>query len=354
MEAGAWLSFGSIQKISWCLLAISLLSYAAVSPSTLPLTEYNLQFYENFRLVCLSTIAPALYMMFVFDPRENDVNSVTNVFVVTFFFGYAGIYILELIATTIVRLSLFVWLEPNVFSLTPKVPLPVLPWVLREWQYRPKRITLFAADFATSCIACPVIEECVKLFLLQRISKLPRYVSCIILFYNICSVIVNLTFINQLYRNFNWVMKSYHKREAKQRVAEMLKREHDEYDCTSANQYVTNMLAISVALKLADAARRILLYTKATDANKGFYAICRGIFPIQELCGAIMAIALARRDLLGVDVPRWKMLAPAIVIHAMANFRGKRVRFRPAIFKTCAFVMVSLTYEFYFSTLANI
>ena len=159
VEAGAWLSFGSIQKISWCLLAVSLLSYAAVSPSTLPLTEYNLQFYENFRLVCLSTIAPAVYMLCVFDPRENDVNLVMNIFSVTFFFGYAGIYILELIATTIVRLALFLWLEPSIFSLTPNVPLPVLPWVLRDWQYRPKRITLFAADFASSCIACPIIEE---------------------------------------------------------------------------------------------------------------------------------------------------------------------------------------------------
>ena len=171
------MSFGSIQNISWCLLAIGLLAYTAVSPSTLPLTQYNLQFYENVRLVCLSTIAPALYLLFVFDPRENDVNTVVNIFVVTFFFGYTGIYIMELIATTIVRLALFVWLEPNVFSLTPKVPLPVLPWVLRDWHYRPKRITLFAADFATSCIACPIIEECVKFFLLQRISKLPQYVS---------------------------------------------------------------------------------------------------------------------------------------------------------------------------------
>ena len=176
VEAGAWLSWGSIQKISWCLLAISLLSYAAVSPSTLPLTEYNLQFYENLRIVCLSTIAPAMYMLLVFDPRENDVNLVTNIFVVTFFFGYIGIYILELVATTAVRLLLFIWLEPNVFSLMPRIPLPVLPWVLRECQYRPKRVTLFAADFATSCIACPIIEEYIKFFLLQRTSKLPRYV----------------------------------------------------------------------------------------------------------------------------------------------------------------------------------
>jgi hypothetical protein len=154
-------------------MAISLLAYSGVSPSTLPLTEYNLQFYHNFRLVCLSTIAPAIYLSFVFDAKENDINSVTNTFVATFFFGYIGVFLLEIACTTIYRLLLFKWLEPNVFSLTPTVPILVLPWVLRDWQYRPQRITLFAADFGTSCILCPLIEECSKLFLLQRTSQLP-------------------------------------------------------------------------------------------------------------------------------------------------------------------------------------
>jgi hypothetical protein len=173
VEASARLSFVSIQKISMCLMVISLLSYAAVSPRSLPLIDYNLQFYENFRLVCLSTIAPALYMLLVFDARENDINSVTNTFTMSFFLGYVGIFILEILATTVLRLLLFLRLEPNAFTLSPKVPIPLLPWVLREWQYRPKKITLFAADFGTSCIVCPIIEECAKLFLLQRLSNLP-------------------------------------------------------------------------------------------------------------------------------------------------------------------------------------
>jgi hypothetical protein len=120
-------------------------------------------------------------------------------------------------------------------------------------------------------------------------------------------------------------MKPNNKKKKKRRVAEIVQRENGDYDCISANQYVTNMLAISVALKLADAARRILLYTKAADPNKSFYAICRGIFPIPELCGAMIAIALAKRDLLGMDIPRWKVLMPAVIVHAMANFRGKKV-----------------------------
>jgi hypothetical protein len=126
--------------------------------------------------------------------------------------------------------------------------------------------------------------------------------------------------------NFKWVTKSIPTKKSNKKVAEPISRSDGEYDCISCNPYVTQMVAISVALKLADAARRILLYTKPNNSNKGFYAIWRGIFPIHELCGAMTAIALAKRDLLGVDIPMWKILAPAVVVHGMANFRGKKVR----------------------------
>lgn len=85
------------------------------------------------------------------------------------------------------------------------------------------------------------------------------------------------------------------------------------------------MLAVSLGIKLCDSTRRILMYTKDSDENKGFYALCRGIFPIQELCGTMTALALAKRDVLGWNMPLWKMLAPAVVIHGMANFRGMKV-----------------------------
>ena len=128
-------------------------------------------------------------------------------------------------------------------------------------------------------------------------------------------------------RNFNWVPKSSSKSKKKRRVAEAIVRKDGEHDCANANPYITQMLAISLGLKLSDAGRRILLYTKATNPNKSFYAFCRGIFPIQDLCGAMTAIALAKRDLLGVETPLWKLLAPAVVVHGMANFRGKKVHY---------------------------
>lgn len=94
----------------------------------------------------------------------------------------------------------------------------------------------------------------------------------------------------------------------------------------NVNHYVSGMLAVSLGMKLADAIRRICMYTKVGDVNKGFYAFCRGIFPIHELCGTVTALGLARRDVLGQRMPLWKLLLPAAIIHGMANFRGMKVR----------------------------
>lgn len=156
------------------LVTVALVCYAAVSPRTLPLTEYNLQFYENFRIVSMATIAPFVNMLAVFDAKENDMNSVINTFFASFTLGYAAAFLTEIVSTTLVRLLIFRWLERDVFSLTPRVPVPILPWVLRESSYRPKRITLFAADFGTSCVAGPIIEEFIKLKVLQWTTQLPR------------------------------------------------------------------------------------------------------------------------------------------------------------------------------------
>jgi hypothetical protein len=173
-EASSNLNFESIERISLLLVAVALACYAGVSPRTLPLSEYNLMFYENLRLVSLALVAPAIQLLSVFDARENDINASVNTFFVAFTLGYLLTFAIEIVATTLIRLAVFYVLEPKIFSLTPIVPVPVLPWVLRDIQYRPKRITLFAVDFATSCVACPLIEEYVKLVLLRWTVKLPR------------------------------------------------------------------------------------------------------------------------------------------------------------------------------------
>lgn len=95
-------------------------------------------------------------------------------FHVSFTLGYALAFVSEIIVTTAVRLGVFRIWEPQIFSLTPKVPSIILPWVLRETHYKPKRITLFAADFGASCVASPIIEEYLKLRLVQWTCKLPK------------------------------------------------------------------------------------------------------------------------------------------------------------------------------------
>ena len=96
----------------------------------------------------------------------------------------------------------------------------------------------------------------------------------------------------------------------------------------NVNHYISGMLAVSLGLKLADAIRRVCMYTKADHLHKTFYSICRGLFPIQELCGTVTALGLARRDVLGQKQPLWKLLLPAAIIHGMANFRGKKPIFK--------------------------
>lgn len=293
----------SVQKISFSLVCVALASYAAVSPRHLPPDQYNEGFFNNLRIVALAGLVPITNMLLVFDGKENDINSVVGAFFVSSSVGYVVTFCAEIAITTVLRLALFRWLEPKVFSLTPTVPLAILPWVLRENKYRPRRITLFAADFLTSCVASPIIEEYIKLVILGICVSLPV--------------------------NFKWTEEKHKANGTKSkvvRVAEAVVRQPGESEVVNANPYITHMLAVSLGVKLTDAARRILLFTKATDQNKAFYAFCRGMFPIQELCGTMTAIGMAKRDLLGVDMPVWKILLPAVVVHGMANFRGMKVR----------------------------
>lgn len=175
-EATSNVNYGSLLKISTLCFSVALIGYSAVSPRTLPLAEYNLKFFENIRILSLATISPLIVMLSIFDAQHNNgFNSIINTFFFAFTAGYVLTFIVEILATTIIRLAVFRWIEPRVFThLTPKIPVVILPWVLRENRYRPKRITLFVADFITSCVAAPIIEEYAKLVLLQSTTALPK------------------------------------------------------------------------------------------------------------------------------------------------------------------------------------
>jgi hypothetical protein len=302
-EASSRISFDSIQKLSLIFVSVALLAYCAVSPRNLLPVQYNERFYENLRIVSLAFVAPLTNFLLVCDARENDINSVITSFYTAFTVGYVVSFGLEILWTTAIRLGIFALFERNIFELSPKVPTLVLPWVLREIKYRPKRITLFLADFLTSCVASPIVEEYIKLNILHLTANLPR--------------------------NFQWYTKIIRKghRKKRRRVAESAVKP-GEPEVTNINSYVTHMLAVSVGMKLCDSTRRILMYTKASQPNKSFYAFFRGLFPIHELCGTMTALALAKRNVLGVDMALWQILFPAVFVHGMANFRGMKPIFK--------------------------
>jgi hypothetical protein len=301
--ANTKLTVDSIQRISFIGLSMALLSYFAVSPRTLPFPEYNRLFLLNLSTVGIGTLVPIITFLAVFDGRYNNINTAIGTCHISFSLGYALTLILEIIVTTAVRLGVFRIWEPSIFSLTPSVPSIILPWVLREKQYKPKRITLFAADFCASCVASPIIEEYMKLKMVQWSCKLPRNFK----------------------KTYN---QSRRRRGGRNNHSLQQVRNIDAAQVTNINCYITQMLAASIGMKLFDVTRRILMYTKDTNMHKRTYALCRGTFPIHELCGTMTALMLARRDVLGVNLPQWQILGPAVFIHGMANFRGMKPIFK--------------------------
>jgi hypothetical protein len=87
---------------------------------------------------------------------------------------------------------------------------------------------------------------------------------------------------------------------------------------------LTCHLVISIGFKIADNTRRILLYNRPYQRHKAFFSIVRSIFPVQELCGAMTALALAKKDLLGYKMSYFQILSRSVILHAMANFRGMK------------------------------
>jgi hypothetical protein len=208
-------------------------------------------------------------------------------------FVFPAVFSLEIVAATVCRLMTFVAWEPSIFSLTPRIPTIVLPWVLREQGYHPKRITLFVADFFTSCVACPIIEEAGKLVLVNLCLSLPR--------------------------NFA--------RDKKGRKVKV-RSSGQGMQVTNVNPYVVSMLVASWGVKFTDSLRRVLLYSKPSSLHPAWYAFARGCFPVQELCGTLTALQWARRDVLGVEMGLVGLLGPAVFIHGMANFRGMKPVFK--------------------------
>jgi len=317
-EAFSRVNFDSVQKLSLMLFTAAMACYASVSPRTLPQIEYNRLFYNNIRILALTMIAPFIYFFSVFDVAHNDLNHVIHSLYTSFTLGYILCFGLEIFWTTLVRLSVFLCFEPEIFDLVPKIPVVVLPWVLRDIKYRPQRITVMMADVLTSCVACPLVEEYVKLKILQWTTRLPKTYHW---------ARTKTKSLKNSSSGGGSGSNNDRKKNSKWKREKIAPRP-GEKEITNVNKYVVQMLAVSIGLKLADTGRRVLTYTKPQHADKSFYAICRGIFPIQELCGTMTALRLAKRDVLGANMSMLWVLAPAVIVHGMANLRGKKGIFK--------------------------
>jgi len=287
--------FGSIMKITCVVVFITVLSYISVVPKHLELAAYNSSYKDNLLRVFASIAWPVMLLAITFRSEDANINQVVSLFVFSFFIGYPLLCIVEVTIATAVRLAVLKITEPKAFSFCPKVPGLYLPWVLHNEGYFPSRITLLLFSILNSCIVAPLVEEVFKLKLLQSSLKSTR----------------SLTFPtpsqNSLYAE-----------------AETKKKRFASTTPVTTRSYVVYMTAICLGLKVADNTRRILLYTAPHHKHKNFFAIARGLFPLQELCGAMTALALARRNLL--SQASWDVVSvgPAVVLHAMANFRGMK------------------------------
>lgn len=76
--AESMISFDSIQKLVFSAIGVSLLSYCAVSPRSLPFPEYNRLFLHNLLTVGLGALPPMLMMLCVYDRKYNNINTMVS------------------------------------------------------------------------------------------------------------------------------------------------------------------------------------------------------------------------------------------------------------------------------------
>ena len=261
---------------------------------------YNHSFKQIFlRLLVGTFVWPSVVMIKAFRRCDADINQVIHTFVHSFTFGYVSTVIVQLIAATLIRLVVMHWLEPTIFHLCPHIPAIFLPWQLRECQasvapggtsmhVHIRHTTKMVISLLTTCVVAPVLEEYMKLVLFRwnfPVTSADKYQSGI------------------------WT-NSIHTPQPQQQPPPPRGQFTEDSTRTSSIQpssahppptnpvraSIIGMLSASYGLKIADNVQRILSYNKLTPSqqHKTFFAILRGLFPIQELCGAMTAIKWAK------------------------------------------------------------
>ncbi len=355
------LSMASVLRVGSLVLLATGLAYLAVVPRNAPTQHYNYLFKTNLLLVSASMAWPLLLLGLMYNSQEININYLIRTFFTAATAGYVGAFVGEIVVATAVKLLAFYHLEPKMHATCPEIPSIHLPWVWKEdcTGYRPRLVTLLVADLTINCLASPVIEETVKLM-------------C----YRLCSWIRPTTALQEEEREEQMMqrrnpspgggggggagaglaegaassasagvaasssstMQRWRRRPVRSLLAAILHvllapfsagpGKHRYRRPDTVHSTLVYMTAAALGLKAADNARRILMYTRPEDTSKPFFALARGFFPVHELCGAFTALNLVRRDILGERMSWLRLLAPAIILHSMANFRGMKPIFK--------------------------
>lgn len=282
----SFINFKSLIKITTLSAIVTLLSYLSVVPNNLPLNKHNAAFKSSLARVLGSLIGPMVLLIAVYRGKDADINKVIELFTSSFLVGYPTVLAVEALLATIARLIILKLIEPQIFSvLCPRVPPILVPWIFHQENYFPSRVTLQLFSFVSSLLVGPVVEEFFKL------------------------------------RSLRGALRTVSKTSSKTNATAA------EDGRLSVRSYMIYMTAITLGLKAADNTRRILLYTSPNHRHKNFFAIARGFFPVQELCGAMTSLAIARRNVLGLPGMDFGSVAPAIALHLTANLRGMKSMF---------------------------
>ncbi|CAH0367243.1 unnamed protein product [Pelagomonas calceolata] len=317
-EAGV---MGAVYRGGACLFACGVLAFCSVAqPDRLTNAAYNLRYKETLGRILLCFAPSALLFLVVFSPKRATVGDAARAFHAAFFPAFIGCAACEVLVSSAVWYYVLERLEPAALDVVRALDdCPArFAHVLKNFRVPIKRRSQIISECLVSCVAAPLLEESAKLWACRRATSLRE------------------------------AAPDRGRQRMRQRRRQWMADTNDRIDDFGAldepphvHCYLTHCLAAAVGFKFVDAARRVCVYTRPRHPQKTFFAVIRGVVPIHELCGALTASRLARRDAAaafnrrrprGVKrrrVPSALMvIAPAAILRALANFRGCKPVFK--------------------------
>ena len=317
-EAGV---MGAVYRGGACLFACGVLAFCSVAqPDRLTNAAYNLRYKETLGRILLCFAPSALLFLVVFSPKRATVGDAARAFHAAFFPAFIGCAACEVLVSSAVWYCVLERLEPAALDVVRALDdCPArFAHVLKNFRVPIKRRSQIISECLVSCVAAPLLEESAKLWACRRATSLRE------------------------------AAPDRGRQRMKARRRQFLDATTDAITDFGAldepphvHCYLTHCLAAAVGFKFVDAARRVCVYTRPRHPQKTFFAVIRGVVPIHELCGALTASRLARRDAAaafnrrrprGVKrrrVPSALMvIAPAAILRALANFRGCKPVFK--------------------------